>query len=575
MVTIACFATDPNDFIVILETTANSETITLPQQDNNYSNGTNATYNINWGDGSISTHVYSPSPFITISHTYALPGSYNVTINGNFTSLSFFGIGQLKAIVEWGERSWTDLSIMFSNTSLNSIPALAPNLTLTESTAGMFAFTPFNQDISNWDVSNVINMQSMFSQSAFNQDIGNWDVSNVTNMSSMFLNSAFNQNISDWDVSNVINMQSMFSQSAFNQDISNWDVSSVTYMSSMFGNSIFNQDIGDWDVSNVINMQSMFSQSAFNQDIGNWDVSNVINMNSMFQSSVFNQDISNWDVSNVTDMMHMFDNSDFNQDISNWDVSNVTDMYSMFKRSAFNQDISNWDVSNVTDMMFMFGQSAFNQDISNWDVSNVTDMRFMFSQSAFNQDISDWDVSNVTDMHSMFQYSTFNQNIGDWNISNVTNMINMFEEVTLSTEIYDNILIGWAALDSSNSSPLQNNVNFNGGNSMYCLSEEARNYLINTYGWTITDGDESPNCSIMGIEDQTKNILSIYPNPVSNQLNIATDENLINRPYIIYDMLGKAVKFGSLSSYINVDELEKGMYFLNIANIRSIKFIKN
>lgn len=67
----------------------------------------------------------------------------------------------------------------------------------------------------------------------------------------------------------------------------------------------------------------------------------------------------------------------------------------------------------------------------------------------------------------------------------------------------------------------------------------------------------------------------IYPNPVSNQLNIATDENLINRPYIIYDMLGKAVKLGSLSKHINVDELEKGMYFLNIANIRSIKFIKN
>lgn len=76
-------------------------------------------------------------------------------------------------------------------------------------------------------------------------------------------------------------------------------------------------------------------------------------------------------------------------------------------------------------------------------------------------------------------------------------------------------------------------------------------------------------------ESFQKDKILIYPNPVSNQLNIATDENLINRPYIIYDMLGKAVKFGSLSSYINVDELEKGMYFLNIANIRSIKFIKN
>jgi len=36
----------------------------------------------------------------------------------------------------------------------------------------------------------------------FNQNIGNWNVSNVTDMSSMFRNLAeFNQNIGDWDVS--------------------------------------------------------------------------------------------------------------------------------------------------------------------------------------------------------------------------------------------------------------------------------------------------------------------------------------------------------------------------------------
>ena len=43
-------------------------------------------------------------------------------------------------------------------------------------------------DISVWDVS-VIDMSRMFdTASNFNQDISNWDVSNVTNISGMFWN---------------------------------------------------------------------------------------------------------------------------------------------------------------------------------------------------------------------------------------------------------------------------------------------------------------------------------------------------------------------------------------------------
>ncbi len=47
----------------------------------------------------------------------------------------------------------------------------------------MFSSTTFNQDIGDWDVSQVTNMSYMFdSADSFNQDIGNWDVSQVTNM---------------------------------------------------------------------------------------------------------------------------------------------------------------------------------------------------------------------------------------------------------------------------------------------------------------------------------------------------------------------------------------------------------
>ncbi len=63
----------------------------------------------------------------------------------------------------------------------------------------------FNQDISNWDVSNVSNMKGMFAgATSFNQDISNWDVSNVSNMFAMFdTATSFNQNLSKWDISNA------------------------------------------------------------------------------------------------------------------------------------------------------------------------------------------------------------------------------------------------------------------------------------------------------------------------------------------------------------------------------------
>ena len=65
-------------------------------------------------------------------------------------------------------------------------------------------------------------MESMFYNSNFTGNISNWNVSNVIDMYYMFAFSKFNQDISKWDVSNVKNMLSMFNSSAFSKDISNW-----------------------------------------------------------------------------------------------------------------------------------------------------------------------------------------------------------------------------------------------------------------------------------------------------------------------------------------------------------------
>ena len=127
----------------------------------------------------------------------------------------------------------------------------------------------------------------------------------VTNMSDLFYdNISFNQDISNWDVSNVTTMQSMFREAiSFNQPIGDWDVSSVVAMGGMFSGGIdtqqasliyidFNQDISNWDVSNVTDMRGMFDADAFNQPIGNWDVSNVTDMSYMFREQFFQP--TNW-----------------------------------------------------------------------------------------------------------------------------------------------------------------------------------------------------------------------------------------------------------------------------------------
>ena len=69
--------------------------------------------------------------------------------------------------------------------------------------------------ISNWDVTEVTDMSELFpdpdDECCFNDDISEWDVSNVENMYCMFKNSQFTGDISKWDVSNYESLQDMLS----------------------------------------------------------------------------------------------------------------------------------------------------------------------------------------------------------------------------------------------------------------------------------------------------------------------------------------------------------------------------
>ena len=272
------------------------------------------TYNftIDWGDGSSDTGVTSD-----ITHTYASPGTYTISITGDFPRIGFSS-GKLLSVDQWGSNRWSSLRAAFYNCPNLDVKATdVPDLSNVTSVALMFwkcGALIGNESFNDWNVGNVMDMGHMFFEAvSFDQALGNWEVGNVTDMNSMFSGAnSFNQNIANWDVSKVTKMGAMFSMAdSFNGDVSDWDVSNVTSMIEMFRwAASFDQDLGNWDVGNVANMDQMFNgASSFNQDIADWDVGKVTSTYAMFEEAIsFDGDIGNWDVANVNDMYRMFFN---------------------------------------------------------------------------------------------------------------------------------------------------------------------------------------------------------------------------------------------------------------------------
>ncbi|MEO0405193.1 MAG: BspA family leucine-rich repeat surface protein, partial [Bacteroidota bacterium] len=273
----------------------------------------------------------------------------------------------------------------------------------------------------------------------------------VTSMDSYFSNETLDQNISNWDVSNVTSMNYLFRNSdQFNGDISIWDVSNVTQMRGMFeGASSFNQDISSWDVGNVNNMSEMFKNAtAFNQDIGPWNVSNVNNMSEMFKNAAaFNQDIGPWNVSNVINIFEMFFGAEaYGYDISGWCVTAINSEPTRFAELSIlapeempiwgtcpSEDCGNFSLHENGITVQCEGCSVGDTGILDGIIYTAVDNQMLMDMSNDyeNQDFTHICTSLVTGMADVLDNATnFNQNIGSWDVGQVTNMTNLLNGAT-------------------------------------------------------------------------------------------------------------------------------------------------
>ena len=184
-------------FVTTWKTTTANEEIMIP------TDGMGGSYTVTWGDASISTHVVGDQ-----THVYKEPGTYLVSIYGDFTRiyLPYHPENSLKllSIEQWGDIRWESMRGAFNGaTNMVYRATDTPDLSAVTDTSEMFRFAlRFNGNLSNWDVSSVTDMSNMFSiAGAFNGDISTWNVSSVTDMSNMFLaTNSFDQNLGNWYV---------------------------------------------------------------------------------------------------------------------------------------------------------------------------------------------------------------------------------------------------------------------------------------------------------------------------------------------------------------------------------------
>jgi hypothetical protein len=172
----------------------------------------------------------------------------------------------------------------------------------------------------------------------------------------------------------------------------------------------------------------------------------------------------------------------------------------------------------------------------------------------------------VTDMSQMFDDAIyFNQGLGSWQLNPNVDLSNLLDDSGLDCYNYSSTLIDW-----SNNVNIPTNRTLGAYDVKYHPSVvSARNYLKNTKGWTINGDGIENNCNGIGLNDQdlSKNI-KLFPNPVSQNLQIESDQAFQNAEIYVLNLMGQHIttykNISSKTFTIDMSTLAPGNYFLQI-----------
>jgi|TARA_B110000977_G_scaffold116350_1_gene150299 hypothetical protein len=271
--------------------------------------------------------------------------------------------------------------------------------------------TTFNQNLNNWDFTNVTNMLDMFGgATAFNNG-GNelvWNgTSAVTDMKYMFRSARSLTSVNLPETGAVTDMSNMFVSATSLTSVSLPKTGAVTNMSNMFRTAVSLTSVNLPETGAVTDMRLMFWTTYSLTSVNLPETGAVTNMSNMFFSATSLTSVSLPKTGAVTDMSNMFGAATSLTSVNLPKTGAVTNMRGMFVNATSLTSVSLPKTGAVTNMEYMLSGATSLTSVNLPETGAVTDMGYMFyGATSFAQDIRYWDVNNVEDFSSMFEYAT-------------------------------------------------------------------------------------------------------------------------------------------------------------------------
>ncbi|WP_407556675.1 T9SS type A sorting domain-containing protein [Winogradskyella sp. 4-2091] len=265
-----------------------------------------------------------------------------------------------------------------------------------------------------------------------------------------------------------------------------------------------------------------------------------------------------------------------------------------------NLSLTSIDVSSNTALTFL---SIGNNQLSNIDVSNnlaLTQLR-LFGNSLSSIDINqnsalEFLTLENNQLTSIDLQANVNLEILNVSENQLTTLVISNNPLLIDLELDDNqittldvsSLIGLDYLNAANNQLTTlnvantNNVNISvmnalGNSNLSCIQIDAGFTPPTDNTWRKDAGTSySDDCAALSTDDFDLNTFKIYPNPVTDVLQIESNKTI--KTLEIYSITGKRLAMVQNTSSIDVPEFNNGMYFIKIisedGNASTLKFLK-